>query len=57
MTNADKIRSMTEDELAQFLYGLTGQDACPPWGELRCFPDRRSCEDCWWEWLDSEVGS
>ena len=57
MTNADKIRNMSDDELLEYLMKLTGQEVCPPWGELRCFPDRRSCEDCWWEWLDSEVGS
>ena len=46
-TNADKIRSMTDEELAKF---VDGKRVCPPTGECPpvCGGD---CVDCWLEWF------
>lgn len=49
ITNADRIRAMTDEELAEFMSQIP---SCPP-------PDNRECpaecEDCWLEWLKQEV--
>ena len=42
MTNADRIRAMSDDELAMF---MDGSD-CPP--EEKC---TESCYECWLSWL------
>ena len=57
-TNADRIRSMTDEELAEFLI----QDGrCPP---ERMYPDScpncdrvtpKVCYDCWLDWLKQEA--
>jgi len=51
-TNADKIRQMTDEELARYFkkYGAI----CPP--THKCYLDN-SCEDCWLGWLKQEVES
>lgn len=54
MTNGDKIRAMTDDELAMLL-----NPTCPP----RNCPEGRQydpekpndCLECWKEWLKQEV--
>lgn len=51
-TNADRIRTMTDEELAEYFSALT------------CFPEANkdickgvaNCELCWLEWLKQEVG-
>ncbi len=48
MTNADKIRAMTDEEMTKFFVDLP--DACPP--NKRCFGN---CSDCWLDWLKQEV--
>ena len=45
-TNADRIRAMTDKELAKI---ITGE--CPP-GGAKC---NRRCGTCWLEWLRSPV--
>ena len=45
-TNSDRIRSMTDEELAKI---ITGE--CPP-GGAKC---NRRCGTCWLEWLRSPV--
>lgn len=46
MTNADKIRAMTDEELAKI---LGNKCICPPTREcVNCF-------DCWLEWLQQPV--
>lgn len=50
MTNADKIRAMTDEELAHFWE--TRPDACPPIGTI-C--SGKNCYDCWLDWLEQEV--
>lgn len=47
-TNADRIRNMTDDELAIFFSDI---DCCNPG---RCEPGMY-CEKCWLEWLKSLV--
>lgn len=53
ITNGDKIRSMTDDELAEWLWFKVGK--CPPFDVCpsQCIP----CEakDCWLDWLRQEV--
>lgn len=49
MTNADKIRNLSDDELAETL--ARRSDACQ-----NCISDSREvCRDCWREWLGQEV--
>lgn len=50
-TNADRIRSMTGEELDEFLY-----DGCCREGEA--FPcSDVGCKKCWLEWLKQEVSA
>ena len=51
-TNADRIRSMTDEELAEEM-GTT-IDRCPPSSTI-CPTGR--CQDCWLCWLKQEVES
>ena len=51
-TNADKIRHMTDEELAKFIE----QASCPPTTKKiyhECTKD--DCVPCWLEWLKQEV--
>lgn len=54
MTNADRIRAMTDEELAEF----HGDCTCPPeynWsGGCECGVDD-CCKKCWLGWLQEEV--
>lgn len=53
ITNADRIRSMTDEELADWLgvycNGQTAQEVGKP-----CVSDMGSCEECWLDWLKRE---
>ena len=53
-TNADKIRAMTDEELVDgFLFGISAR-VCPSEEMMRkC--DRKSCRECWLDWLKQEV--
>lgn len=47
ITNADRIRSMTDEELAEFL----AQTGCRRADDdMYCLMQRR-CKDCWLDWL------
>ena len=51
MTNADRIRSMTDEELAETMY----LRSC-----IRCFDKSYACKDdgckkCWIEWLKAKA--
>lgn len=46
MTNGDKIRQMSDEELAEYLY-----DGNCPTRECQA----PLCKDCWLKWLKSEV--
>lgn len=52
-TNADRIRSMSDEELA----GKLCYDNCPPgyWDALVCGKNGFDCEACWLDWLQSPV--
>ena len=54
MTNADRIRSMTDEELAEFM--RPWNSGCPRWKEnpLPC-SDWDNCGECWLKWLKEEV--
>lgn len=57
MTNADRIRSMSDDELAELLDsvdngGIRALDVDYPCDECT---QKTECEDCFLEWLQSEV--
>ena len=52
-TNADRIRAMSDEDLAII---LTESFGCPPDGEQkRCFGRDIKCYDCSLEWLKEEV--
>jgi len=54
-TNADKIRSMTNEELAEFcgreIDGCAPQSVCQP-HDAHDHPD---CRECWLDWLKQEA--
>lgn len=54
MTNADRIRQMTDEELAEFMEPY--DSGCPRWKEnlIPC-TQRRNCRDCWLDWLKQEA--
>ena len=48
-TNADRIRAMTDEELAEKLSSFR----CP---QKWCFPDDgKNCKSCWLDWLKQEA--
>ena len=52
-TNADRIRSMTDEELARFIFiGCDGRK-CVETDESESIPHQ--CERCWLDWLKQEV--
>lgn len=53
ITNADRIRSMTDEELAEWLAKHNERSAvCPNFGAHDC---QASCRKCWLDWLKQEV--
>ena len=54
-TNADRIRSMTDEELAVY---LEQRGSCPTtkkWEDCNELnPDTKQCEQCWLDWLKQE---
>ncbi len=52
-TNADRIRSMTDEELAEWLAKHNERSAvCPNFGAHDC---QASCRKCWLDWLKQEA--
>ena len=56
-THADRIRNMSDEELAEFLdivveYGISSQCANIP---CDCCYEKTECSKCWKEWLQSEA--
>ena len=51
MTNADKIRAMTAEELFHLFTDAYGVFACPSDG--KCVDE--DCSECWERWLKQEV--
>ena len=54
MTNGDKLRHMTNEELASKLCRINGKQ-CPP--DVWCRHDIMTCEMCWQIWLEKEIES
>lgn len=55
-TNADRIRAMTDEELAEYVFELANY-ACPPeknYAQLTCGKNPK-CSDCWLKWLKQEA--
>ncbi len=53
-TNADRIRAMTDEELAEFLWKYAGIGVCPP---ITCTATEKcGAEKCWLDWLREEAG-
>ena len=51
ISNGDRIRAMSNEELAHFIDKRTG---CPPEnGAWRCAPE--NCRQCWFDWLNKEA--
>ena len=51
MTNGDKIRQMSDEELAEFIEENNWRKgSCK-----NCADTAITCTDCWLEWLESEV--
>lgn len=46
MTNADYIRSMSDDEMMAYFF----DDFCPP-EHYGCPAGGKDCKECWVEWL------
>ena len=61
-TNADRIRAMTDEELAEFAVS-TGQGCAPDKNFVECCFDHKDglieadCRKCWLDWLKEEVVS
>lgn len=52
MTNADRIRSMSDEELAEYMGDVQTWGGCPNHGARNC---TENCADCWLDWLKQEV--
>ena len=51
MTNADRIRSMSDEELAEFLFHAWNNAS---WCSAKDCPDEDSCLPCWHDWIRQE---
>lgn len=58
ITNADRIRAMTDAELAKTLCAMT-DEGCPPWhdADISLCHNHGVCHDgeCWLKWLKKEA--
>lgn len=52
-TNADRIRAMTDEELAELLHEIT-EPVCPPMQPHK-YCRSGECKKCWLEWLQEEA--
>ena len=54
LTNANKIRAMTDEELAEMFDEYSKRnDVCPKFGAYSCHGN--DCRECWLDWLKQEV--
>lgn len=53
-SNSDRIREMTDEELAYFIASDYYVPHCPVYGE--CLDDHDGCDRCWLVWLQAESG-
>lgn len=54
LTIGDKIRAMTDIELAEFIDDI-GDDKCPPGRGGICASSEITCPECWLAWLRLEA--
>lgn len=58
-TNAERIRNMTDEELAKYIFLILADYACPPYQNMDSCKKKNAtfdvCESCWLEWLKQEV--
>lgn len=54
ITNADRIRAMSDEELAEFFKDTTFCDSCFIFMN-ECGTERYSCEQRWLDWLKQEA--
>lgn len=54
ITNADRIRAMTDEELADRIMGFVRCEACEREFHIECNP-LMTCRGVWLEWLKSPV--
>lgn len=55
LTKADKLRSVSNEKLAEFLSEITGCENCDLPCQDRESPKPNSCYDAWLEWLQSPL--
>ena len=63
MTNADRIRSMSDEKLAETLRSLTDcvrcfawdKDECDVWQQRPCYTGEIPCKEMWARWLRREA--
>ena len=57
MTNADKIRTMSDEELAEWLIRVQYRegDICAPTHDVQNCRYAEGCKACWLEWLKEEA--
>ena len=53
ITNADRIRAMTDEELAEKLCKMQCYGVCPD-GKDWAICDKDDCQKCWIDWLKEE---
>lgn len=51
-TNADRIRAMSDEELAEYMGDVKTWGGCPNHGARNCQED---CYKCWLDWLRQEA--
>ena len=52
LSNADRIRAMTDEELAEYMGDVQTWGGCPNHGARNC---TENCADCWLDWLKQEA--
>ena len=52
MTNADRLRAMSDEELAKYFGEVKTWGGCPNHGARNC---TENCADCWLDWLRQEA--
>lgn len=57
LTNADRIRSMSDEELAEWMCQMQARDGelCPPKHGYKLCLTENGCKPCWLEWLKKEA--
>ena len=55
LTNADRIRAMTDEQLAYFLLAVKIDYAGCAFPDHESCPVKGSCYDCWLEWMKEEA--